>query len=171
MTERKNYLHPTDEVLRKQTELVGEDGEKNKVLTNDRALDEACNGGEFFVLDEKAMKQLQESGKHHLALLHEEFPKIVEACPEVVRLAIACQVMKALFDHGREGGSFRHLIYSRLGFSEGAYTPLHLSGGTAIVNHLDLSNYDESEEMLASLRRLGLDEESIAKLKEKIREQ
>lgn len=169
MTERKNYLHQSDEVLRKKTEEVDENGKHNKVLTMDRTLNAACAGEDYEVL---TPERIEELGKHmdaHLKDVNELFPDIVRKTPEIVRLAVACQVMKAIFDNGKEGGSFRHLIYNRLGFSEACYTPLHLSGGTVISNHLDLSRYDERAEVMEMLRKLGvgLTEEDITTLADK----
>lgn len=43
-------------------------------------------------------------------------------------------VFAHLQDHMMEPGSFRHLIYDRLGFSCGAYSPLYLAGGMTISN-------------------------------------
>ena len=46
----------------------------------------------------------------------------------------ACLVVKKVFEHVKEGGSFRHLIYGRLGFGPEAYAPMMAAGA------LDLSN-------------------------------
>ncbi len=51
------------------------------------------------------------------------------------RLAIVADTFRAIVAHAREGGSFRHLIYGRLGFGYEAYSELYASGG------MDISNY------------------------------
>lgn len=43
-------------------------------------------------------------------------------------------VFERLREHLREPGTFRHLIYDRLGFDYDAYTPLFLAGGMDISN-------------------------------------
>lgn len=43
-------------------------------------------------------------------------------------------VFRHIRDHLREGGSFRYLIYDRMGFGFDAYEPLCLAGGMAISN-------------------------------------
>ena len=44
-------------------------------------------------------------------------------------------MFRALNDHLREGGSFRYLIYERLGF-EGEYVRLYQAGGMNLSNAL-----------------------------------
>lgn len=45
-------------------------------------------------------------------------------------------VFKSIVDNVKEGGTFRYLIYDRLGFGTEAYTPLYLAGGMYINNGL-----------------------------------
>jgi hypothetical protein len=54
------------------------------------------------------------------------------------KLEITQWVMKHIVDHAREGGSYRYLIYTRLGFGPEAYEPL-LSDGMEISNEFDLN--------------------------------
>lgn len=54
------------------------------------------------------------------------------------RLTWTEQVFRAICDHAREGGSYRHLIYGRLGFGPEAYAPLYMAGGMDISNHFNL---------------------------------
>lgn len=44
--------------------------------------------------------------------------------------------MAAVLDHAREGGSFRHLVYERLGLSVAAYAPLCMGAGMDVSNEL-----------------------------------
>ena len=43
-------------------------------------------------------------------------------------------VLKHVTDHLREGGTFRYLIYDRMGYGHEAYLPLYEAGGMAISN-------------------------------------
>ncbi len=52
------------------------------------------------------------------------------------RLSITCDIFRALVDHAREPGSFRYLIYDRLGFGTDDYAPLYEAGGMAVANML-----------------------------------
>jgi hypothetical protein len=46
------------------------------------------------------------------------------------------RVFEKIADHAREGGTFRTLIYDRLGFGTEAYFPLYLAGGMQLSNIL-----------------------------------
>lgn len=46
-------------------------------------------------------------------------------------------IFKKLNDHIKEGGTFRYLIYNRLGFNKDAYSKLYLAGGMNISNKLN----------------------------------
>jgi|APCry1669188970_1035186.scaffolds.fasta_scaffold95503_3 hypothetical protein len=58
------------------------------------------------------------------------------------RLAAAAFVIRKIVDHGREGGTFRYLIYDRLGFGPEAYVPLYLAGGMHISNHFEIDRIE-----------------------------
>jgi len=62
------------------------------------------------------------------------------------RLACAGHVIRKIVDHGREGGTFRYLIYDRLGFGPEAYVPLYLAGGMHISNHFELDRIEGEED-------------------------
>jgi hypothetical protein len=51
-----------------------------------------------------------------------------------VKLALTAYVFRMLKEHMNEGGTYRYLIYDRLGFGPEAYTALYVNGG------MDLSN-------------------------------
>ena len=53
-------------------------------------------------------------------------------------------VFAHLFQHLCEPGSFRYLIYDRMGFGHEAYFPLYMAGGMALTNELgdDERSYD-----------------------------
>lgn len=70
-----------------------------------------------------------------------EFPgldKLVEECPYETKLAVTAWVIRNIVDHAKGGGSFRYLIYERLGFKLDAYIPLYEAGGMDITNNFDL---------------------------------
>lgn len=66
---------------------------------------------------------------------------------EKERLKVVAETFKAIISHAQEGGSFRYLIYERLGFSveSGAYATLWSAGGGTISNEFELTN--NSKEM------------------------
>lgn len=71
-----------------------------------------------------------------------EFPqldKLVDDCPYETKLAVTAWVFQNIVDHAKEGGSFRYLIYDRLGFNMDAYVPLCEAGGLEISNEFDMS--------------------------------
>jgi len=59
---------------------------------------------------------------------------------------VAAWVFKAIVDHARDGGTFRFLIYERLGFGPDAHLPLHEAGGMTISNAFDLKKDNDTEE-------------------------
>lgn len=63
-----------------------------------------------------------------------ELDKLVEHCSYEVKLAITAWVFSKVNDHMKEGGSFRYLIYHRMGFDGDAYVPLYCAGGMNISN-------------------------------------
>lgn len=68
----------------------------------------------------------------------EQLNKLVEECPHDTKLAVTKWVMRHIADHAREGGSYRYLIYDRLGFGPEAYRPL-LDDGMFISNEFEYS--------------------------------
>lgn len=64
------------------------------------------------------------------------------------RLWWTAQVFRSIVEHAREGGSFRQLIYGRLGFDVDAYAPLYLAGGMTISNEFILAEAGEEDRVL-----------------------
>lgn len=64
--------------------------------------------------------------------------KLAEECDEETKLAVTAWVFRNIVDHAREGGSYRYLIYDRLGFGPEAYVPLYNAGGMTISNEFDI---------------------------------
>lgn len=71
---------------------------------------------------------------------------LVEKCDYETKLAVAQWVMKHIVDHAKEGGSYRYLIYQRLGFDMDAYAVL-LDDGMTISNEFDLNQRENIEEL------------------------
>lgn len=71
----------------------------------------------------------------------EAYKNIVDSASMETKIAFAAWVMKHVVDHARDGGSFRHLIYSRLGLDSSAYYPL-CEDGLTISNEFDLELKD-----------------------------
>lgn len=54
------------------------------------------------------------------------------------RLKVTEDVFRAVVDHASDGGSYRGLIYGRLGFQTDAYAPLLTAGGMTISNEFSI---------------------------------
>lgn len=65
-----------------------------------------------------------------------------EQCDYATKLAVTAWVFRNLIDHAKEGGSYRYLIYERLGFESDAYVPLYDAGGLEISNEFDLERME-----------------------------
>lgn len=72
-----------------------------------------------------------------------ELDKLVQTCDYDTKLAITAWVFKHIVDHANAGGSYRYLIYHRLGFNHNAYVPLLEAGGMEISNEFDLERMNE----------------------------
>lgn len=57
-----------------------------------------------------------------------------DAIPYETRLTAAQYVIQKIAEHGQNPGTFRYLIYDRLGFGTDAYVPLYMAGGMEITN-------------------------------------
>lgn len=86
-----------------------------------------------------------------------EFDDLVAKYDYDTKLDIAAWVISKIDEHGVDGGSFRYLIYNRLGFGPDAYVPLYEAGGMNITNELD---YDANP----NLRKI-IEEEKIDNLR------
>ena len=67
--------------------------------------------------------------------------ELVDKCDYDTKLAVTAWVMKHIVEHARDGGSYRYLIYDRLGFEMDAYGEL-LDDGMTISNEFDLNLKD-----------------------------
>lgn len=78
-----------------------------------------------------------------------ELAKMADECDPELKLAVTKWVMKHIVAHAREGGSYRYLIYDRLGFGPEAYAPL-CSDGLTISNDFDLNTVPDARAALAA---------------------
>ena len=78
------------------------------------------------------------------AQLVERGAELWKAMPTEDRLALMCYISHVLHAHAAEGGTYRYLIYDRLGFGTDAYALLQLCGLLDIHNLI-------SGKLLASL--------------------
>ena len=67
--------------------------------------------------------------------------ELVDKCDYDTKLAVTAWAMKHIVEHARDGGSYRYLIYTRLGFDMDAYGAL-LDDGMTISNEFDLNLKD-----------------------------
>lgn len=79
--------------------------------------------------------------------LDQDLAKIADECPYLTKLAVTAWVFKKIVGHGREPGSFRYLIYDRMGFDLDAYVPLYLAGGMDISNEFDLTENKNEDDL------------------------
>jgi hypothetical protein len=91
----------------------------------------------------KAVEDLQEVFK----AIDEDYDRMAANCESELKLAVTRWAMKHIVEHARDGGSYRVLIYNKLGFGPEAYGPL-LSDGMVISNEFDLSLKEEVAEFL-----------------------
>jgi len=88
--------------------------------------------------------------------MRETLAKQAASIPDEARIAVAAQVFKAVVDHAQEGGTFRYLIYDRLGFPPDAYLPLYDAGGMQISDRFVMTDNEEpAPEVLQVLERLA----------------
>ena len=77
-----------------------------------------------------------------------ELAKMADECDNELKIAVTQWVMKHIVEHARDGGSYRYLIYERLGFGPEAYAPL-CSDGMTISNEFDLETVPAARKALA----------------------
>lgn len=90
--------------------------------------------------------------RNRIADINERYPKLVEECPYETRLAVAAWIISVIVDHAISPGSFRYLIYDRLGFGPDAYVSLYNAGGMTLTNEFDLGEIEELRELNKKLQ-------------------
>jgi len=91
-----------------------------------------------------AVKNIQQAFKD----IDKEYADMVEWCEPDMKLAVTKWAMKHIVEHAKEGGSYRYLIYDRMGFGPEAYAPL-CADGLTISNEFDLDVIPDARKALA----------------------
>ncbi len=99
--------------------------------------------------DKKDLSEILDNLREAFQQIDAEYAKMVDECDHELKLAVTQWVMKHIVEHAKEGGSYRYLIYDRLGFGPEAYAPL-CSDGMTISNHFDLDTVPAAREALAA---------------------
>lgn len=86
--------------------------------------------------------------------MSEDYDALVAKYDNDTKLDIAAWVISKIDEHGDDPGSFRYLIYNRLGFGPEAYVPLYEAGGMNITNELD---YNYKNDLAELLQKQGID--------------
>lgn len=86
-----------------------------------------------------------------------DMDKMADNCPNELKIAVTRWAMKHIVDHAREGGSYRYLIYTRMGFGPEAYAPL-CGDGLTISNEFDISQMDDIKKIVAEKKYDSLKE-------------
>lgn len=88
----------------------------------------------------------------------ENFDEVAYKYDYQTRLDIAAWVISKIDDHGQSPGSFRYLIYERLGFEADAYVPLYEAGGMNITNELD---YEQKQDLQKIIKERAIDNKEL----------
>lgn len=116
------------------------DEKESLLATGDKALLNAAATGEGVIpLTPDLLQKIGESLQARTKDIAERYPTLVDECPYETRLAVTAWVFENVVKHAQEGGTFRYLIYDRLGFGTDAYVPLYQAGGMTISNEFDLT--------------------------------
>ncbi len=73
----------------------------------------------------------------------DSYDELVEKCDYNTKLAVAIWAVSKIYEHGKNPGSFRHLIYDLMCFGPDAYVPMYDAGGLEITNEFDLNIRDK----------------------------
>jgi hypothetical protein len=73
--------------------------------------------------------------------------EMAEKCPNELKLAVTKWAMEKIVEHAKSGGSYRYLIYNRMGFGPEAYAPL-CDAGLTISNEFDMEQMDKIKEIV-----------------------
>lgn len=80
-----------------------------------------------------------------------------EDIPYADRLTAAEHIFRVLVEHAQDGGTFRYLIYDRLGFDLDAYVPLLAAGGMEISNEFAMVAADDDNVALARKAKAAIE--------------
>lgn len=94
------------------------------------------------------LDELRELGKSMSEDIRTWVKERVDASDYDTRLAIAAWTIQNVLEHAREGGSYRYLIYDRLGFGPDAYAVLQFHGALDVSNDFDYEKMEEIERVV-----------------------
>lgn len=106
------------------------------------------------------LSRIEKGIQAHVERKETIFPELVASCPYETYLAVTAFVIEQIVAHAHDGGSFRTLIYERLGCGPDAYVPLYLAGGMVISNEFVLPaapTADEEARLSGALDRVLAD--------------
>lgn len=92
------------------------------------------------------METFKELGKL-LQNRNDDLDKLAEECPNELKLAVTKWAMEKIVEHAKSPGSYRYLIYDRMGFGPEAYAPL-CDAGLTISNEFDMEQMEKIKEIV-----------------------
>jgi hypothetical protein len=90
-------------------------------------------------MDENKLKEIIKNCRENKKLVDDEIQKTWDTTDYKTRLYITAYVMRKICDHARGGGTYRYLIYERLGFDVDAYSVL-FPEGMDIANNFEMDD-------------------------------
>jgi hypothetical protein len=77
-----------------------------------------------------------------------DYHAVAATVPQETKLAMCAWFMEKCAEHARQGGSFRSLIYGRMGFGLEAFLPLYLAGGMELAHHFNFVEATAADEIV-----------------------
>ena len=105
---------------------------------DEELINSAKTGDGLLEITPEMAQQMSNNIQNRMADIASRYPILVEDCDYETKLAVTAWIFGHIVDHAAEGGSFRYLIYDRLGFGPDAYIPLYNAGGMTISNEFIL---------------------------------
>jgi hypothetical protein len=75
-----------------------------------------------------------------------DYRAVVADVPHDIKLAVCTWVIETCVEHARAGGTFRNLVFERLGFGIEAWLPLYLAGGMDLYHHFNFCEASAADE-------------------------
>jgi hypothetical protein len=89
-------------------------------------------------MEDEKLKDLLTAARESFAVFRDDFHKEAEAkwneLDNDTKILLTGHVFSKIKEHMKNPGSYRYLIYERLGFKSDAYVPLYFCGGMDISN-------------------------------------
>ncbi len=97
-----------------------------------------------------SLEEVREAFQGAAAAEEAEMKAILSRADYDTRLAVVAWAMRHIVAHAREGGSFQHLIYVRLGFAMDAYSTLYRAGGMTISDEFTITEPGQEDAAMAA---------------------